>query len=55
MFSLQGCEKIIGSKKIQQMEIGKPAPDFVLQDVSGKFWKLSDQKGKVVFLNFWAT
>jgi len=54
-FFLQGCEKIIGGKKIPQMEIGKPAPDFVLQDVSGKSWKLSDQKGKVVFLNFWAT
>ena len=55
IFLLQGCENIIGSKKIPQMEIGKPASDFVLQDVSGKSWKLSDQKGKVVFLNFWAT
>jgi len=55
IFSLQGCENIIGSKKIPQMEIGKPAPDFVLQDVSGKSWKLFDQKGKIVFLNFWAT
>jgi peroxiredoxin len=55
IFSLQGCENIIGSKNIPQMKIGKPAPDFVLQDVSGKSWKLSDQKGKVIFLNFWAT
>ena len=55
LFFLQGCEKIIGSKKIPQMEIGKPAPDFVLQDLSGKSWKLSGQKGKVVFLNYWAT
>ena len=55
MFFSQGCEQIIGKKKIPQMEIGKPAPDFVLQDISGKSWKLSDQKGKVVFLNFWAT
>ena len=52
---ISGCEKIIGSAAIQKMEIGKPAPDFVLQDVTGRSWKLSDQKGKVVFVNFWAT
>ncbi|MGB7844505.1 MAG: TlpA disulfide reductase family protein [Candidatus Acidiferrum sp.] len=31
------------------------APDFELQDVSGKEVKLSDLKGKVVLVNFWAT
>lgn len=35
--------------------IGKPAPDFELQDTSGKVWKLSELKGQVVFVNFWAT
>ncbi len=34
---------------------GLPAPDFDLQDTNGKFWKLSDLKGQVVFVNFWAT
>ena len=48
-------KKIIGGKAIQKIEIGKPAPDFVLQDITGRSWKLSDQKGKVVFVNFWAT
>ena len=33
----------------------KPAPDFVLKDSMGKTVKLSDYKGKVVLLNFWAT
>lgn len=33
----------------------KPAPDFTLQDVSGKSLRLSDLRGKVVLLNFWAT
>ena len=33
----------------------KPAPDFSLADASGKQVKLSDTKGKVVLLNFWAT
>ena len=32
-----------------------PATDFELQDQFGNTHKLSDYKGKVVFLNFWAT
>jgi cytochrome oxidase Cu insertion factor (SCO1/SenC/PrrC family) len=31
------------------------APDFTLQDVSGKSVRLADQRGKVVFLTFWTT
>ena len=55
VFLLVGCENIAGLKKIKRMEIGKPAADFVLQDSAGNTWKLSSQKGKVVFVNFWAT
>ena len=33
----------------------KPAPDFTLKDENGANVKLSDYKGKVVLLNFWAT
>ena len=55
VFFVSGCENIAGLIKVKQMEIGKPAPDFVLQDDSGKTWKLSSLKGKVVFVNFWAT
>lgn len=32
-----------------------PAPDFVLTDQYGNEHRLSDYKGKTVFLNFWAT
>lgn len=34
---------------------GKTAPDFVAQDLQGQAVRLSAQRGKVVFLNFWTT
>jgi peroxiredoxin len=34
---------------------GKPAPDFTMQTLDGKSVKLSDQKGSVVLMDFWAT
>src|SRR5262249_55572179 len=30
-------------------------PEFALGDLQGKKWQLADLKGKVVFINFWAT
>ena len=30
-------------------------PDFALTDLQGKSWKLADLKGKVAFINLWAT
>src|SRR5271170_3134196 len=34
---------------------GKPAPDFSLSTLDGQTEKLSDQRGKVVLIDFWAT
>ena len=31
------------------------APQFVLRDINGRTVRLSDHKGKVVLINFWAT
>ena len=35
--------------------VGKPAPDFKLDIMDGKPFKLSENKGKVIVLDFWAT
>lgn len=34
---------------------GSPAPDFSLPDISGKMVSLSDFKGKVVYIDIWAS
>ncbi|NLN16530.1 MAG: TlpA family protein disulfide reductase [Firmicutes bacterium] len=36
-------------------EVGQRAPDFELPDLDGNRHRLSDLRGKRVFLNFWAT
>jgi peroxiredoxin len=36
-------------------EVGHPAPDFTLKDLDGNVVRLNDFRGKVVFINFWAT
>jgi cytochrome c biogenesis protein CcmG/thiol:disulfide interchange protein DsbE len=43
------------SSKYEPLVVGKPAPDFTLSDLNDKTYRLSDFRGKVVFLNFWAT
>src|SRR6266704_1689255 len=37
------------------INIGQQAPDFSIKDQSGRVVKLSDYRGKLVFLNFWGT
>ncbi|ADL11561.1 TlpA family protein disulfide reductase [Acetohalobium arabaticum] len=56
---LVGCTQTELREKASDVPI-KPkvdfkAPDFTLTDLNGKKVKLSDFKGQVVFLNFWAT
>ncbi len=43
------------SSKYEPLTVGKVAPDFELPDLEDKTIRLSKYRGKVVFLNFWAT
>jgi peroxiredoxin/Tfp pilus assembly protein PilF len=40
---------------IKKQFINKPAKDFQLEAIDGRKYRLSDLKGKVVLVNFWAT
>ena len=56
--SITGCsyfpiKKVDAAVKAEKER--KPAPEFSLKDATGKTVKLSDYRGKVVLLNFWAT
>ncbi len=44
-----------GAVLAQKARTGSFAPDFSAKDVNGKMFKLSSYKGRVVFLNFFAT
>lgn len=44
-----------GSREDTKSLEGQPAPDFTLTDMEGNSVSLSNLKGKVVFLDFWAT
>jgi len=44
-----------GEAKYESPLTGKPAPDFTLEDLSGKKVSLASYKGKAVLVNFWAT
>ena len=37
------------------VKLGEPAPNFQLRDLDGHLVTLTDLRGKVVLLNFWAT
>ncbi len=37
------------------INVGEIAPDFTLKDLDGNLVRLSDLRGNVVFINFWAT
>lgn len=55
--SLTACDPgkaVLSGKKLSAVE-KKPAPDITVSSLNGEKLKLSELKGKVVLLNFWAT
>jgi cytochrome c biogenesis protein CcmG, thiol:disulfide interchange protein DsbE len=43
------------SSRTPGIALGELAPEFQVKTLDGKVVKLSDYRGKIVFLNFWAT
>jgi cytochrome c biogenesis protein CcmG/thiol:disulfide interchange protein DsbE len=55
---LAGCSSApdsVRAASVKNENTRKTAPNFTLKDADGRSVKLSDYKGKVVLLNFWAT
>lgn len=51
--ALSGCARSASARAVA--EVGQPAPAFQLAGLNGRTVALSDYKGKVVLLNFWAS
>jgi len=54
-FSASAAEDFFEALGATQFEERLEIPDFSLLSIGGEEVKLTDFKGKVVFLNFWAT
>jgi peroxiredoxin len=53
--SAGGINTLLLKAEIQPVKGNQMAPNFSLEDLSGKKANLKQYRGKVVFLNFWAT
>ncbi|MBE59918.1 MAG: hypothetical protein CMG40_01465 [Candidatus Marinimicrobia bacterium] len=47
--------KMMGTNKGKRPDYAIKAPDFTLRTVQGELFKLSENRGKVIMLNFWGT
>ncbi len=49
------ASQLLGLKMMDQLQVGKPVPEMSGEDLNGKALKLSNFRGKVTILTFWAT
>ncbi len=52
---IQGRDSIFGPVQPTRLHPGSPAPNFSLPGLDGRTVSLKDYRGKVVFVNVWAT
>ena len=52
---LSACDSSRQQEAVGSVQLDTVAPDFTLADLSGDEITLSDYRGKVVIVNFWAT
>ena len=55
MMFLSSTDRIAWSMGERVPAVGMPAADFTLTDLNGRSQSLSQYRGKIVLLNFWAT
>ena len=55
LFTLGNGDTVVSIAQRGVVKPGEPAPNFQLKDINGRTVSLTDLRGKVVLLNFWAT
>jgi hypothetical protein len=53
-FAEKAAAMLAGLNNVPKLVVGKRAPEIQGEDLDGKSFKLSDYRGKVVLLDFWA-
>jgi len=55
LFFTSACAAAIDGDAVSFPQVGSQAPEFSAQSVAGKAVSISDLRGQVVLVNFWAT